>query len=431
MNSSGKAPEWKAAVDAPAKGGYREGAFLYAGSDGVLTSLNAGTAGQALVMNSSGKAPEWKDAAGGVAKDGYKAGDFLYADDTRDKKLIALPAGRAGTVLTMNSDGKAPEWKDAVGGVAKDGYREGAFLYAGADGVLKSLDAGTAGQALMMNSGGKAPEWKAPVDMSGYIAKTGYVAGDLLYRGEREVIALSKGTAGQVLMMDDRSPVPKWSSDVVAKGGYKAGDILYATDRDKKLTALAAGSAGQVLMMKDATTLEWSSAIKTYSIGDYVHGGIVFWVDETGQHGLVCAKKDQSASMRWFGGTNGHTRAKGDGVFAGKANTAIIIAATVSIGDDNATYAARVCNELQLEEERVPKYGDWYLPSNHELNLMFLKKAEINATAGRQSGSSLSSAYWSSTEIDKDGAYKVNMSDGKGTETSKGSTSNVRAVRTF
>jgi hypothetical protein len=281
-----------------------------------------------------------------------------------------------------------------------------------------------------MNSGGKAPEWKAPVDMSGYIAKTGYVAGDLLYRGEREVIALIKGTPGQVLMMDDRSPVPKWSSDVVAKGGYKAGDILYATDRDKELTALAAGTAGQVLMMKDATTPEWSSAIKTYSIGDFVHGGIVFWVDETGQHGLVCAKKDQSA-MRWFGGKNGHTRAKGDGVYAGKANTAIIIAATVSIGDDNATYAARACNELQLEEERVPKYGDWYLPSNHELNLMFLKKAEINTTAGRQSGSSLSSAYWSSTEIDNDGAYKVNMSDGKGAEASKGSTSNVRAVRTF
>ena len=384
MNSSGKAPEWKTAVDAPAKGGYREGAFLYAGADGVLKSLNGGTAGQALVMNSDGKAPEWKAAAGGVAKDGYKAGDFLYADDTRDKKLIALPAGRAGTVLTMNSDGKAPEWK-------------------------------------------------APVDMSGYIAKTGYVAGDLLYRGEREIIALSKGTAGQVLMMSDRTSAPTWGSlpTSVAEGGYREGAFLYAGS-DGKLTSLNGGTAGQALVMNSSGKApEWSSAIKTYSIGDFVHGGIVFWVDETGQHGLVCAKKDQSASMRWFGGTNGNTRAKGDGVYAGKANTTIIIAATVSIGDDNATYAARACNELQLEEGRVPKYGDWYLPSNHELNLMFLKKAEINTTAGRQSGSSLSSAYWSSTEIDNDGAYKVNMSDGKGTEASKGSTSNVRAVRTF
>ena len=176
---------------------------------------------------------------------------------------------------------------------------------------------------------------------------------------------------------------------------------------------------------------EWSSAIKTYSIGDFVHGGIVFWVDETGQHGLVCAKKDQSASMRWFGGTNGNTRAKGDGVYAGKANTTIIIAATVSIGDDNATYAARACNELQLEEARVPKYGDWYLPSNHELNLMFLKKAEINTTAGRQSGSSLSSAYWSSTETASNSAWIQSFSNGNQVNTGKNSVYYVRAIRAF
>jgi len=233
--------------------------------------------------------------------------------------------------------------------------------------------------------------------------------------------------------MSDRTSAPTWGSlpTSVAEGGYREGAFLYAGS-DGKLTSLNGGTAGQALVMNSSGKApEWSSAIKTYSIGDFVHGGIVFWVDETGQHGLVCAKKDQSASMRWFGGTNGNTRAKGDGVYAGKANTTIIIAATVSIGDDNATYAARACNELQLEEGRVPKYGDWYLPSNHELNLMFLKKAEINTTAGRQSGSSLSSAYWSSTEIDNDGAYKVNMSDGNGTEASKGSTSNVRAVRTF
>ncbi len=33
-----------------------------------------------------------------------------------------------------------------------------------------------------------------------------------------------------------------------------------------------------------------------YSVGDFAQGGIVFWVDETGQHGLVCAKEDQRTS---------------------------------------------------------------------------------------------------------------------------------------
>jgi hypothetical protein len=35
-----------------------------------------------------------------------------------------------------------------------------------------------------------------------------------------------------------------------------------------------------------------------YAIGDIAQGGIVFWVDETGQHGLVCAKSDQSSGIR-------------------------------------------------------------------------------------------------------------------------------------
>jgi hypothetical protein len=230
--------------------------------------------------------------------------------------------------------------------------------------------------------------------------------------------------------MDANGTAPEWAAtDGVAKDGYTAGDFLYAGGRGE-LTTLSAGRAGQVLTMKDATTPEWGSAIKAYSIGDYAHGGIVFWVDETGQHGLVCAKEDQNASVRWFGGTNGNTQAKGDGVYAGKANTTIIIAGTVSIGDDNATYAARICNELKVTEGSKT-YGDWYLPSNDELILMYQSKREINTTAGNNRGSDLSNAYWSSTEIDYDEAFKIDFTDGSSDNTSKATTSNVRAVRAF
>jgi hypothetical protein len=231
--------------------------------------------------------------------------------------------------------------------------------------------------------------------------------------------------------MNSSGKAPEWkaATDGVAKDGYTAGDFLYAGGRGE-LTTLSAGRAGQVLTMKDATTPEWGSAIKAYSIGDYAHGGIVFWVDETGQHGLVCAKEDQNASVRWFGGTNGNTQAKGDGVYAGKANTTIIIAGTVSIGDDNATYAARICNELKVTEGSKT-YGDWYLPSNDELILMYQSKREINTTAGNNRGSDLSNAYWSSTEIDYDEAFKIDFTDGSSDNTSKATTSNVRAVRAF
>ncbi len=138
----------------------------------------------------------------------------------------------------------------------------------------------------------------------------------------------------------------------------------------------------------------------TYSIGDFVQGGIVFWVDETGQHGLMCAKLDQSANMRWYAGTDGYTRANGDGPLAGEMNTAIIIASQVAIGDDGNTYAARICAELQITEGGKT-YSDWYLPSKEELNIMYQNKATIDATAIVNGGSGFASNYyWSSTEVE-------------------------------
>ena len=173
------------------------------------------------------------------------------------------------------------------------------------------------------------------------------------------------------------------------------------------------------------------SVSTTYSVGDFAQGGIVFWVDETGQHGLVAAKKDQSTGVRWYAGTYGNTQAKGDGLFSGEANTSIIIAAQVAIGDDGSTYAARICNELQVTEGGKT-YGDWYLPSKEELNLMYQNKATINATAGVNGGSGFARAYyWSSTEYNLGLAWAQSFGYGNLFDFNKGGTSYVRCVRAF
>ena len=173
------------------------------------------------------------------------------------------------------------------------------------------------------------------------------------------------------------------------------------------------------------------SGSTTYSVGDFAQGGIVFWVDETGQHGLVAAKEDQSTGVRWYAGTYGNTQAKGDGPFSGEANTSIIIAAQVAIGDDGSTYAARICNELQVTEGGKT-YGDWYLPSKEELDLMYQNKATIDATAGVNGGSGFASAYyWSSTEDLNDYAWGQGFGNGSQGDSDKGVTLRVRAVRAF
>ena len=169
----------------------------------------------------------------------------------------------------------------------------------------------------------------------------------------------------------------------------------------------------------------------TYSVGDFAQGGIVFWVDETGQHGLVCAKEDQSIGVRWYAGTYGVTRATGDGPFSGELNTSIIISSQVSIGDDGADYAAQICNDLQITESGKT-YGDWYLPSKEELNLMYQNKATIDATAGANGGSSFASAYyWSSTETSNGYAWGQYFDSGTQLSYRKDYTGYVRAIRAF
>jgi hypothetical protein len=195
--------------------------------------------------------------------------------------------------------------------------------------------------------------------------------------------------------------------------------------------AIQAGS-GIVVTNGNGSAGNPNISVKTYSVGDFAFGGIVFFIDDTGQHGLVCAKGDQSIAARWYAGTFGRTQAKGDGPFSGEMNTAIIIAAHVAIGDDNGTYAARICNEAEIVENGIT-YGNWYLPSQSELTLMYSNRTVINSTALANGGSAIyPSWYWSSNESSIPGeAYARNFNDGASGPYGKMNIFRVRAVRAF
>lgn len=111
-------------------------------------------------------------------------------------------------------------------------------------------------------------------------------------------------------------------------------------------------------------------------IGESYGGGIIFWVDSSGQHGLVAAIADQGTYKgtytRWcglYGGSYTNTLARADGVGAGKANTVIL---TSRESSSTASTAARICNEYRgTDTVTGVVYGDWYLPSKYELNLLW------------------------------------------------------------
>ena len=162
-------------------------------------------------------------------------------------------------------------------------------------------------------------------------------------------------------------------------------------------------------------------ATPALAIGDFHEGGIIFYLDDTGLHGMVCDVRDQSTGMEWGCGS---TLVPGTSVDigTGMANTTIIVA----VCPDN-TSAADLAADFVLGE-----YDDWYLPSKDELNEMYINKSAINATAATKSGTALSADfYWSSTQPNIYYAWTQNFDTGEQISDSKSNIFDVRCVRSF
>jgi hypothetical protein len=127
------------------------------------------------------------------------------------------------------------------------------------------------------------------------------------------------------------------------------------------------------------------------NIGDEYGGGIVFSVDETGNHGLIAAKEDLS----------GHSSGHEEGRFTwSDAKTACID--FVSNG-----------------------YRDWFLPNKEQLNQLYLQKRTVGGFAD------YSTYYWSSSESSATNAWLQVFINGFQSHSNKGYVSRVRAVRAF
>ncbi|WP_133129026.1 DUF1566 domain-containing protein [Legionella nagasakiensis] len=177
------------------------------------------------------------------------------------------------------------------------------------------------------------------------------------------------------------------------------------------------------------------------AVGDQAMGGVVFWVDDTGQHGLIAAVADNNnaAGVNWRNTVNKLTGTAGsDGIFAGIKNNAQIMA--IQIPDGNNNFAAKVCANYRVQDDGVTPcpapgavgatagdtcYADWYLPSIFELKQLFLQRGTV--------GGFDAVVYWSSTEVDSDNAYSASFALAQATPNArgKGNSLRVRCIRPF
>jgi hypothetical protein len=178
---------------------------------------------------------------------------------------------------------------------------------------------------------------------------------------------------------------------------------------------------------------------QTHQIGEDYRGGIVFYVDESGQHGLIASKIDvNEQGIQWRNGAAGNkvTNARGDGIGAGETNTRLIIAQQ-TIDNQNGLFAALLASNFQVLGDGITPcktpiaagdvcYGGWYLPSAFELQLLHKNLHQNNLS------SFAPEFYWSSTEASVANAWLINFSSGAISSSSKSNTiGRVRAISRF
>jgi hypothetical protein len=190
----------------------------------------------------------------------------------------------------------------------------------------------------------------------------------------------------------------------------------------KQHTTIATLLLFSIGLLFSCNTFAW-----THHIGEKYGGGIVFYVYDGGLHGLIAARADQSTKIQWFNGIDKDTGATGDGVNAGAMNTALIVAAQIN-DTPGGNFAAKICADYSVKGANGVTYGDWYLPSKAELNLLYKQ----NNVVGIFIGPFDPHVYWSSTENDSDSVwgqdfYYGNPLDGR----SKFFFLRVRAIRAF
>ena len=134
-----------------------------------------------------------------------------------------------------------------------------------------------------------------------------------------------------------------------------------------------------MLLFTSLSMVTVSAVSSAVSIGQRYQGGIVFYVDESRQHGLVAATRDLPGAYDWQGAKDAGERFVDGG------------------------------------------FSDWYLPGKWELNELYKHKSVVGGFAVL--------TYWSSTEDGAGYAWAQDFGDGFQGQFVKTSADRVRAVR--
>jgi hypothetical protein len=357
-----------------------QGDVMYGGTGGSGTVLARGTAGQVLTMNAGATAPVWSTPAGGTVIQVTGTAPIVSSGGTAP--IISISAATGSSAGSMSAADKAKLDK------YPEGTANGQMQYWNGTAWV-TVAPGTTGQLLAINSSG-IPQWQsqlsiitastlAPTMTSEGVTFKGVVNPNNLY----SAVSFEYGTTTSYGNTTETMFYTPVSTDITTSSTLITGLTLGITYHVRLVTQTILGT----FYSNDITFTYLYPGAPLY-LGATYQEGLVFSLDETGQHGKVCAFYDQSASATWY--------------------DALDICAAYSSG----TVAPFI-------------YDDWYLPSSTDLTLMY-NNLKLNNL-----GSFSNSFYWSFEAFDDTEAFYVNFGNGNVAFGDKNANYKVRAVRDF
>jgi hypothetical protein len=175
----------------------------------------------------------------------------------------------------------------------------------------------------------------------------------------------------------------------------------------------AHGPAGNGFYFFDGTGWTKISTV-SYTMGQHIGGGVVFYIDSSGLHGLIACDTDEVGTFPYGCDSDSIPGANGTALGTGQQNTLAIIAACA-----DPSIAARAC-----DTSTYGGFTDWFLPSRDELDSLYVHQAMIG-------GFNVNDWYWSSSEASTPGAWIVIFSNGIEGWTAKYWSFEVRCIRKF
>lgn len=163
--------------------------------------------------------------------------------------------------------------------------------------------------------------------------------------------------------------------------------------------------------------------------GEFLGGGIVFWVNETGTHGLICSMANLDTPKEWSGETEVSYNALAKSDWDGQSNTTIITSRSA------VPSIARLCETYTNADYGTGIYNDWYLPSREELNCLRNNIYCVNRALEKDGNDAtlviLKDDYWTSTELNEKYVWIYSFIYGYVFYNLKTRVCYVRAIRAF